>query len=145
MEEKNKNTVLEFSADTNLLEQSEYKFSLQDRESPNLYRHLFDYQSVPKVSFNHRVVPINMPDEIWMTDTTFRDGQQSTSPFTVKQIVELFKLLHKLGGPKGLVRQSEFFVYTEKDRRALQECRDIALIRVHGAIRIQTDTHTFVR
>ena len=125
MEEKNKNTVLEFSADTNLLEQSEYKFSLQDRESPNLYRHLFDYQSVPKVSFNHRVVPINMPDEIWMTDTTFRDGQQSTSPFTVKQIVELFKLLHKLGGPKGLVRQSEFFVYTEKDRRALQECMDL--------------------
>ena len=125
MEERNKNTVLEFSADTNLLEQSEYKFSLQDRESPNLYRHLFDYQSVPKVSFNHRVVPINMPDEIWMTDTTFRDGQQSTSPFTVKQIIELFKLLHKLGGPKGLVRQSEFFVYTEKDRRALQECMDL--------------------
>ncbi|MBR2474068.1 MAG: 2-isopropylmalate synthase [Clostridia bacterium] len=122
MEEKNKNTVLEFSPDTNLLEQSEYKFSLQDRETPNLYRHLFDYDSVPKVSFNHRVVPINMPDEIWMTDTTFRDGQQSTSPFTVEQIVELFKLLHKLGGPKGLVRQSEFFVYTEKDRRALQEC-----------------------
>ena len=122
MEEKLKNTVLEFSPDTNLLEQSEYKFSLQDRESPNLYRHLFEYSTVPKVSFNHRVVPINMPDEIWMTDTTFRDGQQSTSPFTVEQIVELFKLLHKLGGPKGLVRQSEFFVYTEKDRRALQEC-----------------------
>ena len=122
MEEKNKNTVLEFSPDTNLLEQSEYKFSLQDRETPNLYRHLFDYDSVPKVSFNHRVVPINMPDEIWMTDTTFRDGQQSTSPFTVEQIVELFKLMHRLGGPKGLIRQSEFFVYTEKDRRALQEC-----------------------
>ena len=125
MEEKSKNTVLEFSPDTNLLEQSEYKFSLQDRETPNLYRHLFDYQSVPKVSFNHRVVPINMPEEIWMTDTTFRDGQQSTSPFTVEQIVELFKLMHKLGGPKGLIRQSEFFVYTEKDRRALQECMDL--------------------
>ena len=63
-----------------------------------------------------------MPENIWITDTTFRDGQQSTSPFTVEQIVHLFKLLHKLGGPKGLVRQSEFFVYTEKDRRALQEC-----------------------
>ena len=125
MEEKSKNTVLEFSPDTNLLEQSEYKFSLQDRETPNLYRHLFDYQSIPKVSFNHRVVPINMPEEIWMTDTTFRDGQQSTSPFTVEQIVELFKLMHKLGGPKGLIRQSEFFVYTEKDRRALQECMNL--------------------
>ncbi len=114
--------VLEYSEETNLLEQSEYRFSLQDRETPNLYRHLFDYETVPKVAFNHRFVPINMPDEIWMTDTTFRDGQQSTSPFTVEQIVELFKLLHRLGGPKGLIRQSEFFVYTEKDRRALQEC-----------------------
>ncbi len=119
------NQVLEFSDTTNLLEQSDYKFSLQDREDPNLYRHLFDYDTVPKVAFNHRFVPINMPEKIWMTDTTFRDGQQSTSPFTVEQIVHLFKLLNKLGGPNGLVRQSEFFVYTEKDRRALQECMNL--------------------
>ena len=124
MEEKNNygNQILEFSDASHLLEQSSYKYSLQEREDPNLYRHLYDYDTVPKVAFNHRFVPINMPEEIWMTDTTFRDGQQSTSPFTVEQIVHLFKLLHKLGGPKGLVRQSEFFVYTEKDRRALQEC-----------------------
>ncbi len=114
---------LEFSSATNLLEQSAYKYQLQDRDSPNLYRYLFDYDSIPKVSFNHRYVPINMPDEIWITDTTFRDGQQSTSPFTVEQIVTLFKLLHKLGGPKGLVRQSEFFIYSEKDRRAIEECQ----------------------
>ena len=114
--------TLEFSHATNLLEQSAYKYQLQDRETPNLYRHLFDYESVPKVSFNHRYVPVNMPEEIWITDTTFRDGQQSTSPFTVEQIVDLFKLLHKLGGPKGLVRQSEFFIYSEKDRRAVEEC-----------------------
>ncbi len=119
------NQVLEFSDTTNLLEQSDYKFSLQDRDDPNLYRHLFDYQSVPKVAFNHRFVPMNVPEKIWVTDTTFRDGQQSTSPFTVEQIVHLFKLLHRLGGPNGLVRQSEFFVYTEKDRRALQECMDL--------------------
>ena len=116
------NPVLEFSSATNVLEQSEFRFSLQDREKPNLYRHIFEYDTIPKVAFNHRFVPMNMPDEIWMTDTTFRDGQQSTSPFTVAQIVDLYKLLHKLGGPRGLVRQSEFFVYTEKDRRALQEC-----------------------
>lgn len=116
--------VIEFSDATNLLEQADYKFSLQDREQPNLYRQLFDYDSIPKVAFNHRMVPINMPEEIWMTDTTFRDGQQSTSPFTVEQIVHLFKLLHKLGGPKGIVRQSEFFVYTEKDRKALQACME---------------------
>ena len=113
MQEKKSNSSsqkLEFSSATNLLEQSSYKYQLQDRDTPNLYRHLFDYESIPKVSFNHRFVPINMPENIWITDTTFRDGQQSTSPFSVRQIVEIFKMLHRLGGPKGLVRQSEFFV-----------------------------------
>ena len=107
---------------TNLIEQSAYHYSLQERETPNLYRHLFDYESVPKVSFNHRFVPMNMPKEIWITDTTFRDGQQSTAPFTVKQIVDLYKLMSRLGGKNGIIRQTEFFVYTEKDRRALEEC-----------------------
>ena len=113
---------LEYSEKSNLLEQAAYKFQLQDRATPNLYRYLFDYESVPKVSFNHRFVPTNMPQDIWITDTTFRDGQQSTSPITEDQIVHLFSLLHKLGGPNGKVRQSEFFVYTEKDRRAVEKC-----------------------
>ena len=109
------NIKIEFSDQTNLIEQSAFHYSLQERETPNLYRSLFDYESIPKISFNHRIVPEHMPAEIWITDTTFRDGQQSTSPFSVKQIVDLFKLEHKLGGPKGLIRQSEFFIYTEKD------------------------------
>ena len=116
---------VEFSSQTNLIEQSSYRYSLQERETPNLQRYLFDYESVPKVSFNHRFVPVQMPENIWITDTTFRDGQQSTSPFTVKQITDLYKLMHRLGGPKGLIRQSEFFVYTEKDREALAQCMDL--------------------
>lgn len=123
--EKDQSTVLYYSEKTNLLEQSAYRYQLQERDTPNLYRHLFDYDSIPKVSFNHRDVPINMPEKIWITDTTFRDGQQSTSPFTVKQIVGLYTLLHKLGGKMGIVRQSEFFVYTEKDREALRECMSL--------------------
>lgn len=118
-------TKVEFSHATNLIEQSAYRYSLQEREDPNLYRLLFDYESVPKVSFNHRFVPVQMPADIWITDTTFRDGQQATKPFTVEQIVSLYKMLHRLGGEKGLIRQSEFFVYTEKDRRALEECLDL--------------------
>ena len=117
--------MLEFDKKQNLLIQSRYQYEMQDVDEPNLYREIFDYKSVPKVAFNMRHVPEDMPEEIWMTDTTFRDGQQSVSPFTVDQIVHLFKLLNRLGGPKGLVRQSEFFVYTEKDKRALQACQDL--------------------
>ena len=116
---------VEFSENTNLIEQSVYHYSLQDRETPYLYRQLYSYDAVPRVSFNHRFVPVNMPDEIWITDTTFRDGQQSRAPFTVDQIVHLYSLLHKLGGPRGIIRQSEFFVYTEKDREAVKRCMDL--------------------
>ena len=123
----NEGPIIYFSKKTNLLEQSAYRYQLQEREEPNLYRELFDYDSVPKVSFNHRLVPMDMPAEIWITDTTFRDGQQSTSPFSVEQIVHLYKLLNKLGGPKGLIRQTEFFIYTEKDRKAVEKCLELGL------------------
>ncbi|MDD3243509.1 MAG: 2-isopropylmalate synthase [Eubacteriales bacterium] len=116
---------VEYSEHTGLLEQSAYRYRLQDVDEPNLHRYIYDYENVPKISFNHRLVPMNTPEELWVTDTTFRDGQQSTSPFTVEQIVHLFTLMHKLGGPKGLVRQSEFFVYTDKDKKALQQCMDL--------------------
>ena len=68
---------------------------------------------------------MNCPEEIWITDTTFRDGQQSRSPYTEEQIVELFKMLHKLGGDKGIIRQSEFFLYSEKDRKAVEMCQNL--------------------
>ena len=119
--------MLEFNSNKNLLMQARYQYELQDVAEPNLYRDIFDYQSIPKMPFNMRTVPMEMPAEIWMTDTTFRDGQQSVSPFMVDQIVHLFKLISRLGGPKGLVRQSEFFVYTEKDKKALHACQDLGL------------------
>ena len=119
--------MLEFNKKFNLLMQANYKYQLQDVKEPNLYRELYDYESIPKVAFNNRVVPMQMPDEIWITDTTFRDGQQSQSPFTVEQIVHLYKLLSRLGGPNGIVRQSEFFIYTDKDRQAVRECQELGL------------------
>ena len=98
--------MLEISSKTNLLEQKSYKYSLQDVAEPNLQRDIYSYGTVPKVSFNHRRVPLNMPEEIWITDTTLRDGQQSVEPYTVKQIVDLFQLMSKLGGPYGIDRKS---------------------------------------
>ena len=117
--------MLEISKKTNLLEQNIYKYTLQDIEDPNLYREMFNYEEVPKVAFNHRKVPINMPEDIWITDTSFRDGQQSMAPYSVEQIVNLYKLMSKLGGPYGLIRQSEFFIYTKKDREAIEKCMEL--------------------
>ncbi len=111
----------------NRLSVHQYTYTLQDVPEPNLYRSLYEYETIPKVAFNDRHVPMITPDELWITDTTFRDGQQSTSPFSVKQIVEIYKLLSRLSGPKGIVRQSEFFLYSEKDRAAVEECLSLGL------------------
>ena len=119
--------MLEISAKTNLLEQKSYRYSLQDVAEPNLQRDIYSYGTVPKVSFNHRRVPMNMPEEIWITDTTLRDGQQSVEPYTVDQIVNIYKLLSKLGGPYGIIRQTEFFIYSKKDREALEKCLSLDL------------------
>jgi len=119
--------MLEISRKTNLLEQKSYKYSLQDVAEPNLQRDIYTQGSVPKVSFNHRRVPMNMPEEIWITDTSLRDGQQSVEPYTVDQIVSIYKLLNKLGGPFGIIRQTEFFIYSKKDREALEKCMSLDL------------------
>lgn len=72
-----------------------------------------------------------------ITDTTFRDGQQAREPYTIDQIVHLFELLSRLGGPKGIIRWTEFFLYSKKDRLAVDACRELGLEypRITGWIR----------
>ena len=107
---------------TNLLQLEEHFYQLNDVAEPNVFRNLFPYDEVPKIAFNDRSVPHNMPEEIWITDTTFRDGQQSRAPYTAEQIVKIYNYLHRLGGPNGKIRQSEFFLYSKKDRDAVYKC-----------------------
>jgi isopropylmalate/homocitrate/citramalate synthase len=98
------------------------RYPVIEVEKPELYRDVYPYSSMVKVNFDHKIELIDPPDDIFITDTTFRDGQQSRAPFTVKQIEDLFDFLHRLGGPYGVIRQSEFFLYTDKDKEALGRC-----------------------
>lgn len=100
------------------------KYPLIDVDNPEFYRDVFPYNEVCKVKFDHKIELIDPPDEIYITDTTFRDGQQSRPPFSVAQIEALFDLMHRLGGPNGVIKQSEFFLYTDKDREAVEKCRE---------------------
>lgn len=113
-----------FDDHTNLLRENYYEYEVQDVPEANLFPEIFSFDEIPKIAFNQRLVPMRMPKDIWITDTTFRDGQQSRAPFTSEQIVTLYDLMHDLGGPKGLIRQCEFFVYSQQDRQALELCRD---------------------
>ena len=93
--------MISYRPGRNLLEEDPYQYELQDVKEPELFRDLYSYDAIPKTVFNYRNVPMQMPAEIWITDTTFRDGQQSTSPFTVKQIVDIYKLMARLGGKRA--------------------------------------------
>ena len=64
-------------------------------------RDIFPYDEVPRIDFDHKLLPIDPADDIFITDTTFRDGQQARPPYTVKQIEKIFELLHRLCGPNG--------------------------------------------
>ncbi len=100
-------------------------FPLQNVEEPNLLRDQFPYTQVPRITFDDDYVKLDPPRDIWITDTTFRDGQQSRQPFTVQQIVDIYTLLSQLNGTSSLIRQSEFFLYTEKDRQAVEKCLEL--------------------
>ena len=108
----------------NLLRIEEHMYYLDDVEKPNVFRNMFPYSEVPKIPFNDRIVPHDMPKDIWITDTTFRDGQQSRAPYSTEQIVTIFDYLHRLGGPNGMIRASEFFLYSKKDRDAVYKCKE---------------------
>ncbi len=106
------------------MSQQTSKYALQDVDEPNLFRDVFPYSQLPKVVFEDGVVPMAAGGDIWITDTTFRDGQQARPPYSVEQIVDIYRLLSKLDGGSGLIRQSEFFLYSKKDRQAIDKCRE---------------------
>ncbi|MCD4813517.1 2-isopropylmalate synthase [bacterium] len=116
--------MLKFDKHRRTLMREEYHYELQEVQEPNLYRDIYTYEMPPLMCFNHRVSPLMPAEDIWITDTTFRDGQQAMPPFSVEQIVKLFELEHKLAGPHGIIRQSEFFLYTDKDKQAVTKCME---------------------
>ncbi len=98
-------------------------FVLRDCPEPQLYREQFPFSEVPRILFDGVEVPLDPPAEIWITDTTFRDGQQARPPYTPGQIADIFTFLRRLGGPRGIIRQSEFFLYSTRDREAVEKCQ----------------------
>ncbi|MHC4327970.1 MAG: 2-isopropylmalate synthase [Planctomycetota bacterium] len=100
------------------------KPKLVDVDKPNLYRKIFPYSEFPRVIFDNQNVEYDIPDKIWITDTTFRDGQQARPPYTPEQILKVYDFLHTIDGGTGLIRQCEFFLYSERDRKAVQLCQD---------------------
>ncbi|WP_434731492.1 2-isopropylmalate synthase [Thermogladius sp. KZ2Tp1] len=78
-----------------------------------LFRDVFPFSEPPKI----KVVNWAKADlsKIYLTDTTLRDGQQGWKYLTVEEGLEIYELLHEIGG-KGSIRSTEVFLYTGRDR-----------------------------
>ncbi len=110
-------------------------YELQDVPQPNLIESIFPYTLPPLITFEGPIhetidgaeVEFDPRDvttrDIHITDTTFRDGQQARPPYKKEQMVALFEMMSRLGGPNGVIRQSEFFLYTKNDRDTIDACR----------------------
>ena len=110
---------------------------LREVPEPNLLTEIFSHNLPPFIRFDGPVVeyiddkPVEFDPQalktrdIHITDTTFRDGQQARPPYSVEQMVHIYDLLAKLGGPNGVIRQTEFFLYTKNDRATLDRCRQL--------------------
>ena len=92
--------------------------------SPKMYKEVFPYDEIPKIKFGNDHPPMDIPDDIWITDTSFRDGQQSMTSMETEQMVQLFDLLHELDNGSGIIKQTEFFLYSNKDRKAVESCME---------------------
>jgi isopropylmalate/homocitrate/citramalate synthase len=59
----------------------------------------------------------------------------------VEQIVELYKYLSKIGGHKGKILMTECFLYTKRDREAVEQARslDLGFPKITGWIRASMD------
>ena len=124
-----------------------WRHELREVEEPNLQKGVFPYDEVSRIDFDHKIIPITPAEDIFITDTTFRDGQQARPPYTVKQIVDLYALMSRLGGPNGVIRQAEFFLYSKKDRDAVEKCLELGLKypEITGWIRAQKEDVKLVK
>jgi isopropylmalate/homocitrate/citramalate synthase len=128
-------------------------------EEPNLLEDIFDYDKIPRITFAGKIyeeidgnlVQFDPADllnrDIHITDTTFRDGQQARPPYTVEQIVRLYDMISKLSGPNGVIRQSEFFLYSKKDQEAVEKCQELGhrYPEITGWIRAERGDFRIVR
>lgn len=114
-------------------------YELQDVQTPNLLEDMFPYTLPPFIRFEGKIqewidgryVEFDPAEvrtrDIHITDTTFRDGQQARPPYSREQMVRLYEMMSRLGGPNGVIRQSEFFLYTKNDRETIDACRALNL------------------
>jgi isopropylmalate/homocitrate/citramalate synthase len=123
------------------------KIKLVDAHKPSLYRQYFPYTEFPRTAFEKHFPDMETPEQIWITDTTFRDGQQARAPYTPEQVLRLYDFMHQIDNDCGIIRQCEFFLYSPRDKKSVQLCleRGYKYPEVTGWIRAVAEDFNLVK
>ena len=86
------NRSVRLNKKSNLLKLDEYMYPLVDTDKPNVFRNLFPYEEVPKIAFNDRIVPHEMPEDIWITIQL--SAMDSSQERRIQQIRSCIYMMH---------------------------------------------------
>src|SRR5438270_2118998 len=92
--------------------------TIPDPASPEYFLDSFPRDDFPRYAWTER--PATLPEAVWTTETTHRDGQQGGLPLTTEQSLTIYDILCRFTRDSGAIRQAEFFVYRSSDRAALE-------------------------
>ena len=84
---------------------------------PEYFPQAFPRDDFPRYDWIER--PRTLPTEIWISETTHRDGQQGGLPLTTEISCRIYDILCQLTATSGAIRHAEFFPYQQSDRAAL--------------------------
>jgi citrate (Re)-synthase len=85
---------------------------------PEYFLDAYPRDDFPVYEWDER--PATMPQEVWTTETTHRDGQQGGLPLSTETSLKIYDILCRFTGASGAIRQAEFFAYRPSDRAALE-------------------------
>lgn len=67
----------------------------------------------------------NRANKLYLTDTTLRDGQQAWKIFSVEESVKIYELLSEISGRSEIIKTTELFLYTSRDKIVLNKIKEI--------------------
>ena len=88
-------------------------------EEKHYFRDIFPFDVPPVTKYQKKL------GDIWITDTTLRDGQQGWKTFSVEESLKIYEVLSAIGGKSGVIKTTELFLYTKKDKEVIRKIKGL--------------------
>lgn len=86
---------------------------------PNYFSSMFPCDDFPKYSWSEQIR--SLPNEVWTTDTTYKDGRQGGLELNMEQSVRVYECMCDFTHASGAVRQTELYVFSQEQREVFYE------------------------